>query len=153
MEITQAYSTAEHAAHIAANMRESDAREVFASSGSTPLDALKTGLKVSDVCITTLVDDEPVAMGGISPISLLSGIGAPWLLATDKAEQYPMSFLRLSRRFVWRYVGSRYSRLENFVDARNETSIAWLEWLGFTINDPEPYGVYRLPFRRFYMEA
>ena len=45
-----------------------------------------------------------------------------------------------------------YTWLVNWVDDRNTCAIRWLKWMGFTIHEPEPYGVANLPFRRFDMK-
>jgi hypothetical protein len=45
----------------------------------------------------------------------------------------------------------QHSFLENWVDARNVTSIKWLKWCGFDFDDPAPFGVEQLMFHRFEM--
>ena len=44
----------------------------------------------------------------------------------------------------------RYDFLWNYVDSENDKSIRFLERLGFTLLDPEPFGVRGHPFHPFY---
>ena len=39
----------------------------------------------------------------------------------------------------------------NYVDVRHKEAIRWLKWLGFTLNEPTPYGPFGLPFHKFHM--
>ncbi|MNC81827.1 hypothetical protein D3C75_1350850 [compost metagenome] len=45
----------------------------------------------------------------------------------------------------------RHPTLTNYVDARNLAAIRWLQWLGFRMDSPVPYGPHRLTFRQFHL--
>lgn len=45
----------------------------------------------------------------------------------------------------------QYDTLTNFVDARHSESVAWLQRLGFKLEEPTPHGALGLPFHRFTM--
>jgi len=133
---------------IAAAMRAADRAEVSASHGHTPEQALTSSLACSTEAWTGLIDDVPVCMFGVGPISILAGRGAPWMLGTDTIERWPRTFLRHCRPCVAAMLAV-YPFLENYVDDRNEKSKQWLRWLGFTLAETPvtlPNGV---AFRHF----
>lgn len=78
-------------------------------------------------------------------------LGIPWLVSTIHVERYPRAFLQVCKPEVGEML-SRHEALINFVDVRNTTAIRWLEWLGFTFGDPEPYGPLDMPFKPFWMK-
>lgn len=133
-------------------MRESDVREIWCSSKSRPLVALKVSVSISDKPKTIMVDDRPAAIFGICNISVLSGRGVPWLLGTPELEKISYRFVKGSR-IVLKEMAQKYKILENYVDARNTASIQWLRWLGFDIMEAESYGPFQVPFHRFFMEV
>jgi hypothetical protein len=141
----------EHIFWIASNMAKADRRECEAA-GLGPFRALRGSLERAVVAWTGMVDDEPVCMFGVSPVDILGGVGSPWLLGTDKVRKYAVTFLRLNKGYIARML-EIFTRLENYVDDRNEVSIRWLKWLGFTFDpEPVPYGVWGMPFFKFRME-
>lgn len=133
---------------IAARARPADAAEM-AALGKTVASAMESGLKVSDWAMTGTLDGVPVCMFGVAPVSLLNGIGAPWMLAAEPLEAAQKTFLKLCRPVVSE-MARCYPRLINVVDERNTTAIRWLRWLGFRFDMPallvggHPF----LPFRR-----
>lgn len=141
-----------HIPAIVARVRQADIDELWASSFSTVAEVLERGLVYSTAAWTVLYDDDPVAMAGVAPRSILGSVGIPWLVATDAVEQAPVPFLRASRGYVPRMLGL-YHHLVNYVDNRNATAIRYLRWLGFEFAEPAPHGVLCLPFRRFEMRA
>ena len=145
-------ATAEHGALMAPNVRAADRLENEAASGR-PLDrVLQASLDLSTHAWAALLDGKPAAIWGAGPLSLLNGKGSPWLIGTTAIEENPLVFLRLSRRYIVE-IARVYQMLENHVDARNAKAIAWLAWLGFTIEGPSPYGVQQMPFHRFWMRS
>ena len=109
---------------IAANLREADQQEIAASTGWSPLAALMVGLENSEHCYTMFSDQTLVGMFGVHKS------GAIWMLCTNDLPKCATRFLRESLNWidVWQ---EKYPRLWNYVDARNETHIKWLKWLGF----------------------
>lgn len=142
----------EHIKRLSEHMRKADVDEVFAATGASPRGALVQALALSPAAYTVLMDGVPVCIFGCSRFSALSNVGNPWLLCTREVEAFPNRFLRASRAFVQEWA-KRFSRLENHVDSRNELSIRWLKWLGFTILDAKPYGHTGVPFHQFFMES
>lgn len=144
-------STPEHISIVANAMRHADVAEIWAAGRKTPETALKASMALSRYCKTIMLDDKPIGMFGVTPLSVVTGNGVPWMLGTPEIETISMRFLRGSLSYI-REMLAGYSYLENWVDARNTVSIRWLKWLGFAIVKPEPYGHLNLPFHRFYME-
>jgi hypothetical protein len=124
----------EHIRPLAANMRQADVDEVFASGGQSPAGALSYSIRHSSHAWTGLIDGKPVLMFGIVDANILTGTGVPWLLATPEIETRQREFLKRSIGFRDQLLG-RYSVLRNFVDVRNVVSIRWLTWLGFKLLD------------------
>lgn len=141
----------EHLDIVAANMRADDVREIWAAGKRTPLLSLKMSYSLSKYRKTIMLDDAPIGLFGVVPVSVLGSIGTPWMLGTDGITKISRKFLRGCRYYMPEMI-SGFNRLENYIDARNTVSIQWLKWLGFVIMDPEPYGHLNLPFHKFYME-
>lgn len=129
------------------HIRAADVDEM-AALGKTAEEAMRGGLAAGDWTMTGLVDGVPVCMFGVAPLSVLNGIGAPWMLATDGLEAAQVPFLRTCRPVV-RAMRDSYPRLLNIVDERNTVARRWLRWLGFRFDlDAVKFnGQTFLPFR------
>lgn len=138
----------DHIATIAARMRQADVVEVWASSSSTPHDALMFSLKHSAQAWTAVIDGQPEVMFGVADLNILTGTGAPWLLGTEAVVTHHRQFLRRSVWWREKLLG-RYEVLKNFVHDDNVVSKRWLKWLGFTLHDAAPTGVNGEMFRMF----
>ena len=91
-------------------------------------------------------------MFGIGAVSIAAGVGSPWMLGTNGIQDHSALFARVSK--VWiDDARSRWSSLENHVDARNGLALRWLRWLGFEIHDVEPHGPMGMPFHKITMEG
>lgn len=133
-------------------MDPADAAEVWAMGRKTPLEALEASAKVSRETFVGLADHEPICAFGIGQRTLMDNVGIPWLLGTPEIRKHPRPFLNLSKHWIdaamWSY---SYERLENWVDVRHTRAVKWLKWLGFTIEEPTPFGPDRMLFHRFHM--
>lgn len=136
---------------IAANMSQADADEVWATAGVLPWEALEASARVSRDTFVGRANGAPVCAFGVGQRTLLDDVGVPWLLGTPEIRKHARAFLTLSKEWVTREA-ERYSRLENWVDARHTRAVKWLKWLGFTLEPAVPYGPYKMPFHRFHME-
>jgi hypothetical protein len=144
-------TTPEHLDHIVQNIRKPDLAELWASCLQTPDVVARKGLERSEVVMTGMIDDEPVCVWGVVKESMLFNAGTPWMIGSKALDRNATKFLRHCRPEVMKLLDN-YDILENYVDARNRRSIQWLRWLGFNIEEAEPYGVFKLPFHRFWME-
>ena len=136
---------------VADTMRQADIDEVAASHGHAPLKALQAGLKVSDFVVAVVIDDDPVAIFGLSKCNPITGSGVPWLLSSESALKHKREFLLQSPKVIEQML-EICPYLFNFVHIENRTSIRWLRWLGFAIEDPQPFGKKRQMFHRFYLK-
>jgi len=139
--------------HVAQNMRQADRDEIFAARGQRDMHAvLGRAIMLSTHYWIGVADEEPCAIFGVAPLSLLSGSGSPWLLGTERVYAARGALMREGRHYLHRMLAV-YPHLVNYVDARNERSIRWLARLGFAIAPAAPYGESGLPFHRFEMRA
>lgn len=135
-----------HLGYLEAHLRVRDREELYAACGMDPHVALIFSYHASDLR-WTIIDDagNPAAMFGVGP-GYTPQDGLVWLLGTDAIDTMRTFVLRHSVPYITKMHGL-YPLLHNFVDARNVTSMSWLEWCGFSINDVDPaYGVGRVPF-------
>lgn len=124
-----------HLEHVAENMREADRVEIAALSRWSPLEALRHSADASTWARTALVDGVPIQVFGVTPTTLTSRVGCPWLLGTDGIVEHGRLFLRHSRE--WRdYMLGTYPVLRNVVHDENDVAIRWLRWIGFTLSEP-----------------
>lgn len=136
---------------IADGMRKPDEEEVWAAAHMTPVQAVLhscSGCKPK----VGLADGRPVCLFGVSSNTALSFTGTPWMLATDELELHQKPFIRRCRP-VMAEMKEEFDLLRNWVDARNTIAIRWLEWLGFEVHEPQPFGVEGLPFHLFEMRS
>lgn len=136
---------------IAADMRQADVAEIWASNRAAPLEALTVGAEVSKLSAAVWIDDQPVAMLGLRVNDILSGKGVPWLLSTDTALKHKREFFTLVPDVIEQML-DMCPCLYNYVHAENKVSIRWLKWIGFTVEDAAPYGLNSELFHKFTLE-
>lgn len=145
--------TAADIEHLAANLRECDRQELLASHGGDLLGAVRHAVKISTHCWAMHVGGQLVLIGGAAPLSLLGGIGSPWMLGADHLDRAPGALTRMAVQYR-QVCLTAYPYLVNFVDARNVKSIRWLKRIGFTVAEhPVPYGVHGMPFYKFELRS
>lgn len=136
---------------IAADMRDADVAEIWASHRHTPIDALMRGWELSDLSVIVECDGVPCTMLGLVVDCVLTGSGTPWLLSSNHALKYKREFLIQSPPVIEQMLDT-CPRLSNHVHTKNRVSIRWLKWLGFTIEEPLPVGIDKELFHRFHLE-
>lgn len=141
-------ATEEHVIHVAANMREADVQEVYAAHHHTPFEALRLSVECTAEPMAGTVDGVPMCIFGIGQSTFLSRDGSPWLLGHRELPEHARAFLRMSRNWMLEE-RMKYTKLANYVDARNEHSIRWIKWLGYHVKPAKPFGAERMPFHRF----
>lgn len=138
----------EHGEYVAAHIREADAREIYYLACISPATAIRVTAAFALAAWTALVDGKPAVIFGINRQAMVSDVGVPWMLATPVMEKHRYRFLREAKHYFER-MDRAFERMENHVWSGNLKSIWWLTWLGFTIEEPKPYGPFGAPFLRF----
>lgn len=134
-------------AHLnAIDLRSGDAREIAALGVNKP-QAFELSMSRALWAEAYLIDGEVAALVGLSTNSLLGGTGSPWLFTGTPVDRHRKDFLRLTRAGVAR-MRAEYPVLVNHVHADYRQAIRWLEWLGFTVAPPQPFGPLGAPFCR-----
>jgi hypothetical protein len=133
---------------LAPRLREADIAEILAASNMTPLQALESGAKNSMLSWTATIDDEIICMLGVTPISLLNGIGCPWLLGSNLIDKHAGAFIKTSAAYIPRML-EVFPHLFNLVDARNKKAIRWLKRAGFLVHEPIEHGPHNMMFHPF----
>lgn len=134
---------------LASRLRAEDEAEVSAGSGLPAEYAMKLGLLNDPAVSVACIDGQPEMIFGCSGDDLT---GQPWMLATPLpfTPKWSRVFLRASADVVENDWQARFPILTNFVDARNESHIRWLRWLGFVFIRRDPlHGVAGIPFLEF----
>lgn len=149
--VTWVKPTVELIERVAADMRQADIDEVWASHHHTPIQALMQGWEVSDISLIAVCDDEPVLMLGLVKRDLLTGTGVVWLLGANKGMKYKRELLRQGKLIIDEML-TICPRLCNMVHSKNTVSIRWLKYSGFTIDDPIPHGPDNDLFHQFHLE-
>lgn len=138
---------------VVAALRPADAAECAALVGAErAAGAIAASLERSALAWTAEADGQVLAVLGVTPLNMLAGVGAPWLMATAGVERHRGALIRLAPSYIARMLAA-FPHLRNVVDARNTRSIAWLRRIGFRIGAPVPVGVAGLPFHPFAMDA
>jgi hypothetical protein len=122
-------------------VRQSDIDEL-AALGVTAEQCLRQGILRSVESATITINDEPAGIVGIIDYGEFRLI---WACFCTVIERHPIPFLRACRRWL-----QDKGPLLNYVDARNQQTITWLEWIGFEIDNPVPYGLNGELFHRFW---
>jgi len=138
-------ATPEMALEIGGNLRDSDIEEVWNSHHLGAVEACVESVEVSDYAFCGLVDDVPIYLFGLNGNTV-------WGLGTDRLEAHRHRFLRASHNFIT-FCRGHADYLENWVAADNVNSAAWLEWLGFTMEEAAPYGEEQELFHHFHMKG
>lgn len=134
------------------NLRASDRAECEAYGDRDILEGIRASAARSLLCWTGLADGELGAIMGVAPLSVLGGIGSPWMLGTPVLDAHSRVLVAQTPKYIDRMLAA-FPHLVNFVHAKNTTSVRWLRKLGFTLHAPEPYGPLGEPFRKFEMRA
>lgn len=134
--------------YIAANLREADAAEIRATVGADedPFWAIVESWFASTVS-WLIIDGEglPIGIFGVSPHAAMK-VGIVWLIGTPDLEKAGIRVARETRKYVAE-MQDIYPILSATVDERNDTSLRWLIWAGFTLIDVDPlYGPEGRPF-------
>jgi len=144
-------SVASDAVMLSVNLRPDDLAEVLATSGRLPVQVLVEGVRDSTECWTVTLDGHVMCMWGVveSGDTVLAGrSGCAWMLTSPLVETHAKDFWRACKAILPGVLDD-WVTLTNWIDVRHEKAIRWATRLGFRLQEPEPFGVQGLPFRRF----
>ncbi len=130
-------------------LRKEDCVELEKATGGSPYKALVLSYRFSEKSWVGIVDGEIACAWGVSKQSLLGNRGTIWLLSTDVMGSIPLQAAIHTKREL-KKIEKDYGYLENYVDATYVKCIRWLKWLGFTIEEPKPWGRKKELFCHFY---
>jgi hypothetical protein len=128
-----------------ANRRECEAM------GLDPGVAVANTFHASEITYAIRIDGATVGLYGLCPTPHYD-TGCPWMVGTEEMPIAGLALLRHARGITQEFL-TRYPRLENYVDARNQRLLRALMWVGFDIDPPIPVGPDYLPFHRYHLEA
>ena len=134
--------------YLKSRLRQDDIDEMYASNHLTPVEALTYAFYLSKVCLTIVKDGEAVGMFGIVEDPMDSDRAIIWMLGSNRMNRVARHVIKDAKDYIENFMDS-YEVLYNHVDARNQRSIRWLEYLGAEIDDAVSYGREGLPFHRF----
>lgn len=144
--------SAAHINWVAEHMRVQDLHEIRAFGVPDPHEALEFSVSRSSHSVTALAQGEPIAILGVTPGSMATGTGLPWLLGTDGLVRNRRSLVRWTPVYI-RAMLRLYPTLANHVHVGNTVSIRWLRQAGFTLHPAAPFGPLGELFHRFEMKA
>tara|TARA_R100000234_G_scaffold13313_2_gene7411 strand:+ start:3813 stop:4259 length:447 start_codon:yes stop_codon:yes gene_type:complete len=140
-------ATQEMAIDIGLGMREEDELEVRLSHDLDPVTAMLESFINSDICRAIEGDDgTPVGMTGVTKQAI-------WMLGTDgltSSKNHKKTLCVDGKKWIDYCLKEVGKPIGNWVYAENKKSIKWLKYLGFTVNDPRPYGHNRALFCQFW---
>jgi hypothetical protein len=131
-------------------LRYQDRLEVLYSHGITGEDAVFSSWRNAEIC--RCIDGDDGTAVGICGVTRGRTI---WLLGTDEllaTTSHRRQFLRGARRWVDGLMAD-HPLLENWALWSNRDTLRWLEWLGFTIDTPQPMGRSAQLFAHFWRAA
>lgn len=140
------------AEELAPRLRQADLDEIEAAGYPDPFKALRESAACSTHAWTVEVDDEVAVMFGVVPVSMVGGVGCPWMLGSDAVVRNAGAFIKRSLVYI-PIMLEAYPHLFNVVDVRNTKAIRWLKRAGFTLLDPISHGPYNMQFHPFEMKV
>ena len=146
-------TTREHLTELSKTIREADKKEINCF-GITIAQALLVIHKEAVWGRTALIDGKVGAIWGLGKGGSDSGqVGKPFLLTSKEVLTIPpITFVRIYKKEL-DYMLQLFPKLVNYVDSTYNESIKLLRICGFTIGEPEPFGINGHMFRKFSMEC
>jgi hypothetical protein len=117
-------------------LSEQDDKECWSVLRVSGREGLQRSVARSADCYIAEEQGQAVCLFGCIP----TGPGASfWLLFPAGIEKLPMSFFRTAQPVIDELL-EKYEYLVNYAHVDKLFIIRLSKWLGFTVNDPQPYG-------------
>jgi hypothetical protein len=124
-----------HIRELCENMRDVE-RANFAALGWEPERTLTHEVATSLVSYAGLVDGEVIAVWGARCAGIFDEEAYVWIVFTRRLERIPVTVLRHSREAL-SILRQSFKVLHGLVLSDFDCGCRWLEWLGFTVSEPE----------------
>jgi len=149
-KVTIAPVTPADVAELFAHIRPVDLQEIAATSSLPPLAALVNSVRLSTYAWSARINDQLLCVFGVAPVSVIAGVGAPWLIGTEAMDvrRHRLIFARRCAAQL-RRMQATFPTLRNYADARNQVTLRWLSWLGFEIQPAIVFGAQGRLFHPF----
>lgn len=135
--------TEEQIQTLVKEMRDDDALEISRAGFQTVYEGVSFSVDTAERAYAVTVGGDLLAICGVRRHGVLQGL--LFALTTYHVESHRSTFLRLSRVIV-DSLGQGYTTLMGFVDEDYTRAHRWLNWLGFDLTGPVPYGLHSHPF-------
>jgi hypothetical protein len=113
-------------------LRAGDERELRASTGLAPVDALLLALDFPGEMTGTFLGSKLIMVNGCGEVN--ASTGSPWCVGTEDMDRYFSKLYGFGLSEFRRYE-KRYPILMNFVAEFQERHIRWLKSIGFEFPD------------------
>jgi len=113
-------------------LREDDYEELGDMTGENPYKCLVNSIELSQDC-SVLCDNENNIFCVFGSVDLGNRCGRVWMLANNAFDNHRLYALKEARKQVAEWL-SKYTVIGNMCSLKNEKSIKFLEWLGFTFD-------------------
>lgn len=134
------------------NLRLADFAECLAYGHADICEGIESSVRRSPLCWTAFIDGELAAILGCGMVSMMLGIGSPWMLGTPVLDAHSRVLVRRTPEYIAKMLRA-FPHLVNFVHTDNVTSKRWLRRVGFTLHEAVPYGARGELFHPFEMKA
>jgi hypothetical protein len=137
---------------ILPKLRESDVIELLLSSGPEYGQALIDSIEMCHGEAESAIDAEGnvIAILGCCSVESNQNLGVPFMVCSDEVDKYPIQVVSdaKARTELW---NNKHPVLVNMVYSKNETSIKWLQHIGYNLGElDENWGYASAPFYKFY---
>lgn len=135
------------------NIRTGDRAELWQLGRFTPEAAIRGSVAASGDRCAAAHDRHGalIAIFGVSPVSVLGSLGAPWMLGTSLVSQHRKELLHWSKD-VLDVMFAEFNELLNIVWRGNTTSVRYLKALGFQFSETQRHPATGAEYYKFSME-
>ncbi len=119
------------------NIRSVDKREIQVMCQADHEYAIRFSVEASqDRCLSVRDSDDGdlICIFGVSSLTVLGLVGAPWLIGTPKMNTHARDLMEVSRVYL-QCMLDEFDMLTNIVWAGNKASIRYLKKLGFDFSE------------------
>lgn len=139
-----------HVPLLVRGLRQIDRTEIYYTTGSVDFaDTILEGIHSPDsVSFSIFHDDVMLCICGMVRRDRYNIV---WALGTNDINNYKLAFFRETKKLLMNH--RNHNPMVNFVYQGNESSKAYLQRLGFILEDAVPYGKLKKKFHHFWMKG